>query len=162
MKTSFLFMLIFIVIILSTLVQPSIETMITGGYEDGMDNDNLNKEMQRQDAEDEQQEYDDDTGAPYANSYFTRNRDFNSGMVRGKDIEPGDEDLYILKSSVVPPVCPKCPDAKVCPRKKPCPPCPPCARCPEPAFTCKKVPNYQSKNSSDLPMPWLNSFSQFN
>ena len=118
MKTSFLFMLIFIVIILSTLVQPSIETMITGGYEDGMDNDNLNKEMQIQDAEDEQQEYDDDTGAPYANSYFTRNRDFNSGMVRGKDIEPGDEDLYILKSSVVPPVCPKCPDAKVCPRKK--------------------------------------------
>ena len=39
---------------------------------------------------------------------------------------------YILKSEVVPPVCPKCPDSKSCPRQKPCQPCPPCARCPEP------------------------------
>ena len=73
---------------------------------------------------------------------------------------------YILKSEVVPPVCPKCPDSRNCPRPKPAPPCPPCARCPEPAFTCKKVPNYNaisaSRVSGILPMPQLNSFAAFN
>ena len=65
-------------------------------------------------------------------------------------IPPGQDDLYILKSEVVPPVCPACPpqilkcknDTEV----SKCPPCPPCARCPEPAFDCKKVPNYGSGN----------------
>jgi hypothetical protein len=42
-----------------------------------------------------------------------------------------------------------------------CPPCPPCARCPEPAFDCKKVPNYNSINNSYLPMPVLSDFSNF-
>lgn len=42
-----------------------------------------------------------------------------------------------------------------------CPPCPACARCPEPAFECKKVPNYNSSNDNVLPRPVLNSFSQF-
>lgn len=80
----------------------------------------------------------------------------------------GDIDMskYILKSEVVPPVCPKCPDSKACPRQKPCSPCPPCARCPEPAFECKKVPNYNAISASNvndvLPMPRLNSFAQFN
>tara|TARA_B100001063_G_scaffold234545_1_gene252118 strand:- start:4162 stop:4566 length:405 start_codon:yes stop_codon:yes gene_type:complete len=75
-----------------------------------------------------------------------------------------DEDKnnsYILKSEVVPPVCPKCPQRTACPRPKPCPACPPCARCPEPAFECKKVPNYSSVDNSRLPLPMLNSFSQF-
>lgn len=75
-------------------------------------------------------------------------------------IADGDEDLYILKSEIVPPVCPKCPDSKTCPRSKPCSPCPPCARCPEPAFECKKIPTYSSTNSS-LPRPFLNDFSEF-
>ena len=39
--------------------------------------------------------------------------------------------------------------------QKPCPPCKPCGRCPEPAFTCKKVPNYNSMNNQYLPLPWL-------
>ena len=66
---------------------------------------------------------------------------------------------YILKSEVVPPVCPKCPDSRTCPRQKPCPPCAPCARCPEPAFECKKVPNYNAATVSNiLPLPRLNSF----
>lgn len=160
MKTSFLFMLILIIIILSTLVQPTIETMTTDNYNEYVGNNNLNKEMKSENDDFEEQEYDDDNNAPYANSYWTRKRDLNNEMVRGKDIEPEDEDLYILKSSIVPPVCPKCPDAKVCPRQKPCPPCPPCARCPEPSFTCKKVPNYQAPNNS-LPLPHLNSFAQF-
>lgn len=81
--------------------------------------------------------------------------------VKGDDIPDGDEDLYILKSQIVPPVCPRCPDSAVCPRKEPCPSCPPCARCPEPAFTCKKVPNYKSQNQTELPLPMLNTFASF-
>ena len=82
--------------------------------------------------------------------------------VRRVDIPDGDEDLYVLKSSIVPPVCPKCPQRSVCPRQKPCPPCPPCSRCPEPAFTCKKVPNYNSMNNQYLPLPWLSQASVSN
>jgi hypothetical protein len=63
------------------------------------------------------------------------------------EIPEGNEDLYILKSQVVPPVCPACPVSATVPREKPCPPCPPCARCPEPAFECKKVPNYDSSSA---------------
>ena len=74
-----------------------------------------------------------------------------------------DMSKYILKSEVVPPVCPKCPDSRTCPRQKPCPPCAPCARCPEPAFECKKVPNYRAATVNNvLPLPRLNSFSAFN
>ena len=77
-------------------------------------------------------------------------------------IPNGSEDMYILKSQVVPPVCPACPNVSACPRPAPYPPCPPCARCPEPSFDCKKVPNY--KNGSEntyLPRPVLANFSQF-
>lgn len=81
--------------------------------------------------------------------------------VKREDIPEGNEDLYILKSKIIPPVCPKCPDTAACPRAKPCEPCPPCARCPEPAFTCKKVPNYRSQNQSELPTPMLNTFAAF-
>jgi hypothetical protein len=82
------------------------------------------------------------------------------------EIPPGDEDLYILKSEVVPPVCPKCPDLSIDIKKlmheKKCPPCPPCARCPEPAFECKKVPNYERTGDDYLlPRPVLADFSQF-
>ena len=77
------------------------------------------------------------------------------------DIPPGQEDLYILKSEVIPPVCPACPTVSECPRQKPCPPCPPCARCPEPAFECKKVPNYITSDDRYLPRPVLSDFSQF-
>lgn len=79
------------------------------------------------------------------------------------NIPKEDKDLYILKSEIVPPVCPRCPDVELCPKcgGKPCTPCPPCGRCPEPAFECKKVPNYSSSNQDYLPRPLLNSFSQF-
>jgi hypothetical protein len=76
-------------------------------------------------------------------------------------IPPGHEDLYILKSEIVPPVCPACPASAACPRQEPCPPCPACARCPEPAFECKKVPNYNSINNDYLPAPVVNDFSSF-
>lgn len=83
--------------------------------------------------------------------------------VSKNEIPEGDEDLYILKSQIVPPVCPKCPTVinKCGDVKEKCPPCPACARCPEPSFECKKVPNYSSSNTNTLPMPLLNDFSQF-
>ena len=75
--------------------------------------------------------------------------------VRRNQIPRGQKDMYVLKSSIVPPVCPRCPSSAVCPRRKPCPACPPCARCPEPAFTCIKVPNYRSGGVSRvLPQPF--------
>ena len=92
--------------------------------------------------------------------YNNQYRPFHKGIPRSQ-VPPGAEDLYILKSEIVPPVCPACPSAPLCPRQKPCPACPPCARCPEPAFECKKVPNYSSTNTEYLPRPVLNDFSQF-
>ena len=90
--------------------------------------------------------------------------------IRANQILRGNEDLYILKSEVVPPVCPACPAPKcnnnnnnnnAAGSDSKCPPCPPCARCPEPAFECKKVPNYGRTNDDTMPYPVLNSFSQF-
>jgi hypothetical protein len=80
-------------------------------------------------------------------------------------IPSGQEDLYILKSEVVPPVCPaptviKVPYGDDFDVSK-CPPCEPCARCPEPSFECKKVPTYSAFNPSTMPMPVLNDFSTF-
>ena len=90
--------------------------------------------------------------------------DASSALPKGipsYQIPPGQEDMYILKSEVVPPVCPVCHQATACPRQEKCPPCPACARCPEPAFECKNVPNYASSNNNYLPRPVLADFSQF-
>ena len=76
-------------------------------------------------------------------------------------IPAGQEDMYILKSQVVPPVCPACPPSTTVSRQESCPPCPACARCPESAFECKKVPNYNAIHGDSLPMPVLSDFSQF-
>ena len=47
-------------------------------------------------------------------------------------------------------------------KQAPYPPCPACDRCPEPAFDCKKVPNYKSVAINQyLPQPVLSSFAQF-
>lgn len=73
-------------------------------------------------------------------------------------IPPGQENLYILKSEIVPPICPACPNVNCnnsSNSEKKCQPCPPCARCPEPSFECKKVPNYNSSGlMNQLPIPW--------
>jgi len=46
--------------------------------------------------------------------------------------------------------------------KEICPPCPACERCPDPAFECKKVPNYRSPSIDNyMPVPVLNDFSKF-
>ena len=66
-----------------------------------------------------------------------------------EEIPEGDEDLYIKKSEIVPPVCPKCPNLiqKDIDTSK-CPPCPACKRCPAPAeVECKKVMKYDSNAS---------------
>jgi hypothetical protein len=94
---------------------------------------------------------------------------YNSALPKGvpkRMIPPGDEDLYILKSEIVPPVCPVCPPPVMnCPSNNDvskCPPCPAPERCPEPSFTCQKVPNYNAgANNPYLPVPVLNSFSTF-
>jgi hypothetical protein len=101
-------------------------------------------------------------------------------------IPPGEEHLYVLKSEIVPPVCPKCPEISSsksngkgggnCCKKQKCQPCPRPQRCPEPAFTCKKVPNYEASNVDNVlpspmfekdgpsgakPMARLSSFAKF-
>lgn len=82
----------------------------------------------------------------------------------------GKEDMYILKSEVVPPVCPVCPPPVVLAKSYdsygstgssysnynyengvhgPPPPCPACDRCPEPIVDCKKVVKYKNGKGSD-------------
>lgn len=83
--------------------------------------------------------------------------------VRRNDIPEGDEDLYILKSEIVPPVCPQCPEPVVI-EKKDCPPCPACERCPEPSYKCEMIPNYDANvgiDNNQIARPFLNDFSQF-
>lgn len=105
---------------------------------------------------------------PKGNTYATYDSaGYYNSLPRGiprSQIPAGQEDLYILKSEVVPPVCPKCPDPIVSKEKdvSKCPPCPACARCPEPSFECKKVPNYNAFSSSGTaPLPVISSFASF-
>ena len=106
-------------------------------------------------------------GNMYAGTNYDSTAYYNSlpqGIPQNQ-IPDGQQDLYILKSEVVPPVCPACPEPIVqCPNNydpNKVPPCPPCARCPEPAFDCKKVPNYNAFNPDYMPVPMLNDFSSF-
>ena len=114
------------------------------------------------------------TVAAAASSSSSSSSAYDSVFPKGipaSQIPPGQQDLYILKSEVVPPVCPACP-AQPCTgsgsgsgsgslSKEKCPPCPACARCPEPSFECKKVPNYNAISNDYLPVPVVNSFSTF-
>ena len=94
----------------------------------------------------------------------------SSSGIPSSEIPPGKEDLYMLKTQMVVPSCPASSGSggnlnNSHRSSEPVPPCPPCERCPEPAFDCKKVPNYNSltgNNSNQyLPRPVLNSFAQF-
>jgi len=136
------------------------------------------QQMQPNHSGESEGEYIDDLHNQYADNYnkdvsnnnsdkntSNRNRSsphYNPNGIPRSQIPKGDEDLYILKSQVVPPVCPACPPVMACPsQNEKCPPCPPCARCPEPAFECRKVPNYNSNDEDFLPRPVLNDFSNF-
>jgi hypothetical protein len=128
--------------------QPLSETDISSGKYSGYNNHNNNNNNIRE------------SSAPgstddYINSLPTG--------ISANNIPPGQEHLYILKSQIVPPVCPVCP-SNIVYRDKECAPCPACARCPEPSFECKKVPNYNAQNTQNndyLPVPVLANFSGF-
>jgi hypothetical protein len=103
----------------------------------------------------------------YSSQPQTYNQNYNYSndlpeAIPASKIPPGHEDLYILKSEIVPPVCPACPSPLPCIKNKTdsCAPCPPCGRCPEPSFECKKVPNYSSTNY-DIPDAILSPYSTF-
>lgn len=113
----------------------------------------------------EQQKQGAESEGDYIKQVHKRNSPYDNSSqgIPKNQIPKGDEDLYILKSEVVPPVCPVCPPVLACDSKddSKCQPCPPCARCPEPAFECKKVPNYNTNDDDYLPRPVLTDFSQF-
>lgn len=85
--------------------------------------------------------------------------------VSRSQILPGEEDLYILKSQVIPPVCPACPNPIVKSSDSTdvtkCPACPACMRCQESPYECKKVPTYKAFNQDFMPVPVLSDFSSF-
>ena len=129
-------------------------------------NNNNNNEMSSNDSNISNNQNQLDNNFNYENNYSNS----VSSELLGNDSGSNNRNDYILRTKVVPPVCPACPPVQACPSNKKCPPCPapepiqpcpPCARCPEPAFECKKVPNYNSTNTDFLPRPLLNDFSKF-
>jgi hypothetical protein len=110
------------------------------------------------------------TDTPYtpttASAAYNNGYDYSSSEPQGvsrSNIPEGDEDLYMLKSQIVPPVCPVCPgfnktvNINSGSNGDKCQPCPACARCPKPAFECKKVPNYKTIDDAFLPSPVMNT-----
>ena len=100
-------------------------------------------------------------GSIYSNSGDDNGGNYDSDGVTQDQIPNGQEDLYILKTQALPPICPAYPPppkvncGDTCGKSK-CQPCPPCARCPEPQFNCVKVPNYNTTNiDQNLPIPWM-------
>jgi hypothetical protein len=154
---------LFIIMILALLICPLISCPSVEGMDNNTDsNDNANDTEQN--ANDTEQNANDANDANDVNNYNSTNNTHSNTYnttIKKSDIIPGTEDLYILKSEIVPPVCPMCPVSAACPRQTPCQPCPPCGRCPEPAFDCKKVPNYSGTNTNYLPKPVMSDFSQF-
>ena len=91
---------------------------------------------------------------------FITGKDGQVEKIPSKDDD--DEELYVLKSQIVPPVCPKCPDVKKCDTNKDCPACPAPKRCPPKPFECKMVPKWADPRlSKQEPKPVLNSFDTF-
>tara|TARA_B100000579_G_C22635804_1_gene758963 strand:+ start:297 stop:782 length:486 start_codon:yes stop_codon:yes gene_type:complete len=154
-------LIIFLIILASLLLCNCLGNSL---YE-GLENQNNNTDTNNIDTNNTTQDggFDEGKETSYGSLLVTGNNDdkFESLDDKKSAVPEGDEDLYMLKSQMIPPVCPACPEVKACPREKPCPPCPPCARCPEPSFECKKVPNYSSKHNDSLPRPVLADFSQF-
>jgi hypothetical protein len=104
------------------------------------------------------------SGSDYNSAFTTAN---NGLGVNKNMIPPGQEDLYILKSQIVPPVCPSCPQ--------------PLLKCDDNKsdsnnsnnsnYSCgsnqqipyeyKQVPDYSAMSANQMPMPVLNDFSTF-
>jgi hypothetical protein len=108
------------------------------------------------------------TGNTYNGNTNSSDNYYNSlppGVPRNQ-IPAGQEDLYILKSQVLVPICPACqPPIIKCDHEdgdaSKCPPCPGPMRCPESPFTCAKIPNYKAFNQDYMPVPVLSDFSSF-
>ena len=94
------------------------------------------------------------------------------GGIPADEIPEGDEDLYILKSKIVPPVCPKCPDTRACPRQNLVHQVNHAVDAPNHLRMQKSsnhnvlnTSSYPSSNNNNvesiLPKPMLNSFSTF-
>lgn len=99
-------------------------------------------------------------------SFYNNDKNLHSIQTNKMNTDTDDldgDELYILKSQIIPPVCPICPTGIPCKNKikKKCQPCPPCAKCPEPSFDCKKVPNYSSTRNTYLPRAILTDFTQY-
>lgn len=157
-------LIIFFIILASLLLCNCLGNSLYEGLEN-QNGANENVNTNNKDANDKVQGgvFDEGNEVSYGSLLVTGNNDEKFERLDDKKstVPEGDEDLYMLKSQMVPPVCPACPEVKACPREKPSPPCPPCARCPEPSFECKKVPNYSSKRNDSLPRAVLADFSQF-
>ena len=160
-----LFLILLFVLCLGSFINKTFMEGMVGNYEDekkkrrfrsygGADGLNADNAEMRGDAG---ESYQDSSPPSYTPLPVVGARSALPSGIPASEIPGGDEDLYILKSQIVPPVCPACPNVG----EKKCEPCPPCARCPEPAFECKKVPNYNSTNSQYLPKAVLNDFSTF-
>ena len=93
--------------------------------------------------------------APNAHNGFSFENAFE-----GSSVSKATDDKYILKSQIVPPVCPACPNI-YSQEKKDCPPCPACERCPNPNVDCQRVLNYDEAAEGSVPAPVLTDFSQF-
>lgn len=142
---------IFLILLLG-LVLASLGRNLAEGY----DNANMEYSREQQGKGRNTQHYD-----PF-NNKAKKPHGANQGVSKSQ-IPAGQEDMYILKSEVEQMNAGNCPKCPVSEKEKECPPCKPCGRCPEPAFECKKVPNYNVSNvSNNLPVPMLNSFADFN
>lgn len=151
---------IFLILLLG-LVLASLGRNLAEGY----DNANMEYSREQQGKGRNTQQYD-----PFKNDVIEQGAESMSKKPSGtkqgipkSQIPKGQEDMYILKSENEGMSVDKCPKCPIPEREKECPPCKPCGRCPEPAFECKKVPNYNVSNvSNKLPIPMLNSFADFN
>lgn len=84
---------------------------------------------------------------------------------KGQNSDDEDEDKYILKTQIVPPVCPKCPDVTVCPNNSNAP----TGWVPQPFVNKDYSSSYNvapGSGSGPLtaayePIPMLTDFSQF-
>ena len=119
------------------------------------------KKREEEEEDNEKNKNELDNNYSYENNYKNPEESFNQKQ---------NNSDFMLKTKIVPPVCPACPPITSCPSNKKCPPCPapepiqpcpPCERCPEPSFKCEKVPNYTSINNELLPRPLLSDFSGF-
>ena len=55
----------------------------------------------------------------------------------------GKEHLYIKKTNVILPVCPKCPSIRKCDTTTECPQCPEPEQCPNNPIECKMMPKWE-------------------